>query len=70
MKDTVIDFLMNPANPDCRTVVGNCEPGKGRFNLEKGCHCELHDTRASLCCKWRVENERYGYRFFDESSEP
>ena len=48
MKDTVIDFLMNPANPDCRTVVAIREPGKGQFNLGRGCHRELHDTRASL----------------------
>lgn len=39
MEDAIIDLLMDPVSAGCRTVVGNREPGKGQFNLEKGCHC-------------------------------
>lgn len=35
MEDAVIDFLKDPVSAGCRTVAGNCEPGKGRFNLER-----------------------------------
>ena len=58
MEVTMIDFLMNPASPSCRTVVGNrTKPGKGQFQL---CDCDLHDPVSCRSSKIPYDTSTWG----------